>query len=280
MRLFRCVSFLIVLVLLLTSCGSDVRLRSDEARLWFFDVGQADCALIRTANVTIVVDAGISSDVDGEDVVKKLRRAGVKQLDMLVLTHPHSDHIGAAVAIMDAFAVSACLLPELVEDSTLFRDVMCALQEEECRVLKAERGVSLTVGDFVVDVLSPPERHNEGLNADSAVLRIAFGDAVALFMGDASAQIEGALLSLYGDELKADILKVSHHGSKNSSISSFLRTVSPTYAVIACGAGNIYGFPAAEVLARLDEINASVCRTDTDGTIAFKMLKNGDVFQK
>ena len=279
-RFFGCLALFLALALLLVGCGRRSALRSDEARFWFFDVGQADCTLIRTKDATILIDTGNPPE-DGEwELFRMLRRAGVEQVDVLVLTHPHADHIGGAVSVLESFPVSVCLMPALTEDTELFRNTLNALDEEGCRLIRAVRGAGLTVGELLLEVLSPAASYGGNANSDSVAVRVTFDKTVALFMGDATAATESAMLTVYGSALAANILKVSHHGSGGSSGAAFLSAVSPSFAVISCGTKNAYGFPDPDVLRRLDALGATVCRTDTDGTVVLSVLTDGSITKK
>ncbi len=276
-RALRLLAFCVAALLLLSGCGHGEELDPDEARFYFFNVGQADCALIRTEDATVLIDTGNAPEDGDADLVRMLRKAGVEKIDLLVLTHPHADHIGGVASVFESFFVSACLFPELYAGTDVFAGVLRVIDESGCRVIKAERGASQEVGSLRLDVLAPPVAVMGDLNEASAVLRVSYADTVALFMGDATDETEAALVMLYGGALNADILKVSHHGSGNSSVPTFLSAVSPSYAVISCGEGNSYGFPDAGVLRRLEGVGATVYRTDTDGTVTISAHRDGSV---
>ena len=278
MRLKRSIALFlaVVLLFLLCSCGGGGVAVPDEGavHITFLDVGQADCALIRTADTVIVVDTGAVAS-NGTELVSYLRRAGIKRIDLLVLSHPHEDHIGGAPALLREFDVAACLMTDLLEDSAVFRETVSALKNETCEVTRAVADVVLTCGGFTVEVLSPIKEFYSSMNDASAVIRVKFGDFAALFTGDISDVVEAELVEHYGDALEADILKVAHHGSSSATGMDFLLAVRPRYAAISCAAGNEYGFPHAEVLARLAVIGAEVYRTDTEGTVTFCATKGG-----
>ena len=274
MKLKRGIALFLVCVLLVLLCSCDgvgARVAAPEegaVHITFLDVGQADCALIRTADTVIVVDTGASAS-NGAELVSYLRRSGIERIDLLILSHPHEDHIGGAPALLREFDVAACLMPDLLEDSAVFRETVAALGDEDCEVTRAFAGVVSEHGDLTVEVLSPTREFYSTVNDACAVVRVRFGEFSVLFMGDASETVEKELVDLYKDDLKADILKVAHHGSSSSTSAQFLFAVMPQYAAISCAAGNEYGFPHVEVLARLASVGAVVHRTDTEGTGTF-----------
>ena len=278
LKRFIAVFLACVLLILLCSCeGGGVSVAAPEegaVHITFLDVGQADCALIRTADTVIVVDTGASAS-NGAELVSYLRRAGIERIDLLILSHPHEDHIGGAPALLREFDVAACLMPDLLEDSAVFRETVAALGDEGCEVTRAVADVVIEQGDLTVEVLSPTKEFYSTVNDACAVVRVRFGAFSALFTGDISETVEKELIELYGDDLKADILKVAHHGSSSSTSAAFLFAVMPQYAAISCAAGNEYGFPHIEVLARLASVGTEVYRTDTEGTVTFSVEDNG-----
>ena len=282
MKLKRVIALFLVCVLLVLLCSCDgvgarvAAPEEGEVHITFLDVGQADCALIRTSDTVIVVDTG-AVDSNGAVLASYLRRSGIDRIDLLVLSHPHEDHVGGAPTLLREFDVAACLMPDLLEDSAVFRETVAALGDEDCEVTRAFAGVVSEHGDLTVEVLSPTREFYSTVNDACAVVRVRFGEFSVLFMGDASETVEKELVDLYKDDLKADILKVAHHGSSSSTSAAFLFAVMPRYAAISCAAGNEYGFPHIEVLARLASVGTEVYRTDTEGTITF-CAKDGGLF--
>lgn len=280
-RIYRITAFLLIVALLflLGSCSDRGRLaapQDGEVQIAFLDVGQADCAVIRTKNAVIVIDTGCERSA-GNELLSYLGRLGIEKIDLLILTHPHEDHIGGAAALLGAYRVERCLMPELLEDTTAFRGCLDALEAEACTVTRAVSGVLCEYDGMLVEVLSPTKEFYSSLNDAGAVIRIGYGEHSFLFMADASGNVEAELLEAYSaDVLRADILKVAHHGSASSTSAAFLFAVMPQYAVISCAADNEYGFPHADVLSRLAAVEATVYRTDTAGTVMFS-AKDGTV---
>ena len=256
---------------MLFACGDPLAVGEGEILVHFLDVGQADCTLIRTRDTVILVDAGSDEPGVADKIVRYLRDLDVTEIDCLVLTHPHADHIGGAATILREFSVVECLLPALATDTPLFSGLLDALEEEDCLVSEAVRGKSLTFGDLTLAVLSPDPFADGDENERSAVVFARYGESAVALTADISHAVEGELLLYYGEEaLDADLLKVAHHGSSTATGEKFLAALSPEYAVISCARGNTYGYPTAEVLARLSLSDVTVFRTDTDGTVVFR----------
>ncbi len=249
----------------------------DEIRVSFLDVGEGDCTLIRTAEATLLVDTGEADPLLNAGIVATLRSLGVERIDCLVLTHPHSDHVGGAPAILEAFPVGECLMPLAADESDAFAAALDALLASEIPTREATRGYSKAYGDLTVEVLSPERDSGAAdINDLSAVLRLTFGKATLLLMADAGKSTEEALLRDYPAEaLSASLLKVGHHGADTSSSYAFLSAVSPTYAVLSVGSDNAYGHPGEATLRRLAAVGATVFRTDRHGDIVFTGTRDG-----
>lgn len=265
--------FLLLALLLpvLSACGDPLAVGEGEILVHFLDVGQADCTLIRTRDTVILVDAGSDEPGVADGVVRYLRDLDIKEIDCLVLTHPHADHIGGAPTLFREFSIVECLLPALATDTPLFTELLDALEAEGCLVSEAVRGKRLTLGAVTLDVLSPDAFASGDENTRSAVVLAKYRESTLLLTADIPLEKEAELLAYYGEEaLRADVLKVAHHGSATATGEQFLKALSPDYAVISCGRGNTYGCPSAEVLARLSFVGVTVYRTDTEGTVVLR----------
>lgn len=284
MKLHRATALLLLATLLLLSCscgrgrGRIEAPGEGEAQITFLNVGQADCAVIRTADAVIVVDTGCEAS-DGAELLTYLENTDIERIDLLVLTHPHEDHIGGASALLREYVVGECLMTDLVDNSVVFRKTLDALKAEGCKVTRAFNDVLREYGALSVEVLSPTKEFYSTVNDAGAVIRVRFGDKAMLFMADVSQTVEKELLQLCPEDLDVDILKVAHHGSASSTSPEFLAAVTPQYAVISCGVGNEYELPHVDVLLRLARVGASVHRTDTEGTATF-LVKDGEISVK
>lgn len=258
------------LTLLVVSCTTSSSTPPSTAvngtlQVHYIDVGQADSILIKAPDGTVVlIDAG--NNPDGPDVVNYLKAQKVKELAAVIATHPHEDHIGGLDTIIKSFPVKAVYMPNASSTTKTFEEFISAVKASGAKRIEAKAGVSLDVPGLTGQFLAPIGNGYENLNNYSAVLRLTFGKITFLFTGDAEDISENEMLSS-GQDLKANVLKVGHHGSGTSTTSSFLKAVSPQYAIISVGLDNDYGHPAASTLSRLSGAGIQVFRTDQDGTI-------------
>ena len=233
----------------------------------FLDVGQADSILLKTGDHAMLIDAGNT----GQDklMLDYLAEYGVTKLDYLVATHPHADHIGSMTAVVKAMdSIGEVVMPDKPHTTATYKNLIKAIDERNIPINIAEVGQVFNMGEANIQVLAPKDVKTDDLNEVSVVLRVTFGETVFLFTGDADKNSENAQLTS-GLSLKADVLKVGHHGSKTGSTQKYLDTVAPVYAVISCGTGNSYGHPHKEVMDRLNAKGIAIYRTDEKGTIIF-----------
>lgn len=238
------------------------------------DVGQADSILVRSAaGRTMLVDAG-NERADVERVILPyLRGKGVSTLDYLVLTHSDQDHVGGMPALLDSFSVAAFVDPAHPgETNQAYLHTLQRVQRKGIKAMKARRGqTEIDLGpETQVQLLAPEDPLLDDTksfaNSNSVVLRVRLGFVSALLTGDIEEEAEGRLLG-HRDDLRSQILKVAHHGSRYGSTDPFLDTVRPEVALISVGAGNSYGHPHRQLLQRLERRQVKVFRTDELGTI-------------
>ena len=236
-------------------------------RLDVIDVGQGDCLLFTSSmGETMLIDAGPAAAKD--DVLYFLQQRNITKLDYVVATHPHEDHIGSMAALIRTFPIGTFFLPDITHTTATFRAMIQALEDAECDVVAAKAGEDIAWQTGTMRFISPQPGFSEtDLNNASAVLHIQFGDTSFLLTGDAEDLSEQAMLAAYSD-IRAQVLKVGHHGSSTSSTSAFLDAVQPKIALISCGADNSYGHPHRETMAGLARVSAAVYRTDTMGSIS------------
>lgn len=249
------------------------------AEFHFIDVGQGDGILVRTDKGDIVIDAGPSSTED--DFVDYLKSCGVTSIEYLVLTHPHSDHIGGADAVLEEFDVKRVILPKTDCTTSMYLKVLKLIDAEKCEVIEAKINETYSLGDFKMTVLAPNGINYDGYNNSSVVLRAELGNTSVLLTGDAEKISEGEMLeNISPSLLRCDLLKVGHHGSSTSTVKEFYDAVSPTYAVISCGENNEYGHPHSETIATLKalEDKGHLYRTDVSGTVIF--VTDGNTLEK
>jgi Predicted hydrolase (metallo-beta-lactamase superfamily) len=245
----------------------------------FLDVGQGDCALIQTDNGKfLLIDTGTVES--GEKVSDYLKQNKVKEIEYAVFTHPHDDHIGGAEKILKTFDVKHVLMPETVQTTTSFSELLKTLQlqkqEKKLQIISPKVGDRYSVGGTSFQVLSPLDAEAEDANNSSLVLKFVYKDVSFLFTGDAENKAEKEMLSRNAD-LDSDVLKAGHHGSDTSSTADFIKAVSPDAAVISCGKGNSYGHPSPSILDRFHENEIQILRTDLDGDIVF--VSDGETYK-
>jgi competence protein ComEC len=240
-----------------------------ELRVYFFDVGQGDSALIVSpSGKTVLIDAGPpEARARLEARLTELLHA---PLDLAILTHPHLDHLGGMVAALSVKGALAFMDSGFEHPSPQYAALLEYLQAHQIRVLNAISGRTIDLGGGAsLTLLGPPKPFFHGTrsdpNANSVVARLTYGTEHFLFSGDAEEETEQMLLR--EGNLQSDVLKVPHHGSRHSSTEPFLAAVKPKIAVISVGAGNDYGHPTRAALDRLEAVGAKVYRTDLDGEV-------------
>ena len=240
----------------------------EVAAVHFIDVGQGDSVLIQAGEAAVLIDAGERDQ--GQKVCEYLKAAGVQQLDLVIATHPHSDHIGGLPDVIEQFPVEEILMPdlpdEMVPTTAVFQRLVESVEQQQIPVTAASAGMEYPLAEGVCLTVLAPLEPEDDLNNVSVVCRLDCGANSFLFCGDAEEPVEEALLDSAA-QVKAQVLKAGHHGSNTSSSGAFLDAVSPSIAVISCGQGNDYGHPHREVLDRLSQRAVTVYRTDQDGTV-------------
>ena len=242
---------------------------TNTLNVYFIDVGQADSILLENKGHYMLIDAG--NNEDGPKLVKYFREFGIKEFDYVVGTHAHEDHIGGMDDIIKNFKIDNFYMPDAVTTTKTFEDVLDALEEKNIIFQTPKVNQEFNFQDTKLTTLSITQ-DEKNLNDTSIVLKAKHGTNTFLFMGDTSTKIEKNLLN---ENIKSDVLKVGHHGSRYSTSLSFLKKVSPEYAVISVGENNTYKHPHEEILKRLEEQNIKIYRTDKQGTIIAK--SNGSI---
>jgi len=251
---------------------------NDDLRITVLDVGQGDCILVQTpGGLTMLVDAGGRHgqeaggwDVGREIVVPALMARRVREIDVLVITHPHEDHIGGVPAVLDAVPVGMVLDPMLDSDSDTYERILAEIEDKYIVHPRATEGQRLNLGRGIyAEVLNPPDPRLDTvsvLNDNSVVLRLVYDEVSVLLTADID-RTGAKRMAKLGPELASTILKVPHHGSAEPAVPEFIDAVSPSLAVISVGAENTFGHPTGEMLRELERVGANVMRTDRDGAV-------------
>lgn len=272
-RLLCLLLTLICICLNFWACSPELMSEDALCRIYFLDVGQGDCTLIRTRGGDILIDAGPESAQDA--LCLRLKQLGVKEIALAVFTHPDEDHVGGADGVLNQISVKEVWLPVREMDNPSAARMEQAITDSGAVRKNIKAGEILAVGDVVVATLAPLGDATNDPNDNSIVLRITCGDIGMLFMGDASVKVEKKLMESYAaGHISADLYKVGHHGSSTSNTEAFLAVVKPKYAVICSSIDNSYGHPHGVVVERLQNIGATVLMTATDGEVVLECNKS------
>lgn len=237
--------------------------------IYFFDIGQGDSIFIKTPdNQQILIDGG-----PGNLVLEELGNVMPffdRSLDLIVLTHPHADHMNGLIEVLNRYEVSAILMTDVGFEGEAYEEFLGLLPE----VLIADSSKDMRFGEVYLDVLYPIDpasgRYFENVNNSSIAMKVTFRDLEILLTGDLEIEGEAELVRAYGDSLKADILKAGHHGSRTSSTVDFLAKVAPVTVVIQSGKDNSFGHPHPETLRKFKRMGIEdVRRNDLLGTVEF-----------
>jgi competence protein ComEC len=249
---------------------------SGEMELHLLDVGQGDAIAIRSPRGRwVLVDAGrswSSGDAGRATVIPYLRRRG-GPLAALILTHPHADHIGGAASVTRALRPATVYDAAFVAGSATYRTLLHEVARVGARWQRVRPGETLDVDGVAIEFLAPDSAWTVSLadpNAASTVVRVRYGNVRMLLTGDAEAAGEAWLLARNPEGVRAEVLKVGHHGSRTSSTPEFVDAVAPRLALVSVGVGNMYGHPSPEVMERLTAGGATVLRTDQLGAILLR----------
>ncbi|MBY6272487.1 MAG: MBL fold metallo-hydrolase [Bacillaceae bacterium] len=269
-RLKLLILLMAVLVLIIVPINWTTNAVVKNMYVHFINVGQGDSIYIKAPNgEDILIDGG---NKDGSDVVAYLKKQKVKDIEVMIATHPDADHIGGLDEVLNAFVVRSVYAPKVNHTSQAYRDFLNAVKREGLKIKTAQANVTLPIKGVTAKFVGPVKAYSTSDTNDwSAVLRLTYGKNTFLFTGDAEFKAESDMIKAK-QPLKADVLKVGHHGAKTSTSTAFLNVVKPKYAVISVGK-NSYGHPTKDVLNRLKAVKAIVYRTDQKGTIIF--ISNG-----
>ncbi|TCN18422.1 ComEC/Rec2 family competence protein [Mesobacillus foraminis] len=259
-------SLFVVLLLTTSVSATPSSAASKNLTVHFINVGQGDSIYIKTAaGDDILIDAG---NKDGSDVVSYLKKQKVKDIEVMISTHPDADHVGGLDEVLKAYKVKSVYAPKVQHTTQAFKDFLLAVKREGVKIKTAQKGVKLSLKGVNAVFVAPVKTYAKSdLNNWSAVLRLQYGKKSFLFTGDAELQSEKDMIKSK-QKLQANVLKVGHHGAKTSTSAEFLKAVKPQYAVLSVGKNN-YGHPTSTVVNRLKSAKVTTYRTDKDKNILF-----------
>ena len=230
------------------------------------DVGQADCALLECGGQYMLIDGG--NREDSQLVISYLQQQGVEELEAVVCSHAHEDHVGGLPAVLAVFPTSAVYSPTKTYSSNVFDDFMHYVSQQKLKVTIPDPGDTFSLGQAEITVVGPTQSYAE-TNDTSIILLVEFGETRFLFTGDMEVAAENDMLDYWGSNFdwNVDVLKVVHHGSDTSSGYRFVYETDPEYAVISVGEGNSYGHPHESVTSRYADAGIPMFRTDELGHV-------------
>ena len=235
-----------------------------EFQVHYIDVGQADSILILCDDDAMLIDGG--NDADGDTVIAYLTSVGVTELDLVVASHCHEDHLGGLDYVLNAFPVEEVWYPDYRHGTVNEKMFLEAAEKQSITVYQPDPGTTYTLGSAICQVVGPVTNEVEDPNDTSIVIKVVYGETSFLFTGDAEMAEENSILDA-GYDISCDVLKVGHHGSNSSTKYRWLREAAPTYAVIQVGVDNEYGHPTEATLSILEDAEVTVYRTDLHGHI-------------
>lgn len=229
----------------------------------YIDVGQGDAALVVCDDKTMLIDGGKPSA--SSIIYTYLKNLNIDYLDYIVASHADDDHIGGLSAPLAKMNVGNVIAPETEADTRSYNSLKTKTEEQGLTIQHPKPGDSMDLGSSKIEFYGPITESESDRNNGSIVMKIIYGDTSFLFTGDAEREEEQEILNA-GYDLSTTVLKVGHHGSKNSTTYPFLREIMPQYAVISVG-DNSYGHPTEDTLSRLRDADVKVYRTDMQGDI-------------
>jgi len=274
--------FFVVVLLVINIFLFRLELQSSNRGLTFamLNVGQGDSLFIESPSGTqILIDGGPPRRILSQ--LQRVMSPFDRQLDAIIITNPDQDHIGGFLDVLKVYQVDSVFESGTINDSKTFQNLKTEIKNKNIPNLLAKKGMRLDIGGgAVIDILFPDrDVFDWSPNDGSIVARLSYGDTSVMLTGDSTSRTEEIILEQYAQsELDSDILKVGHHGSRTSTGSSFLKAITPVYALISSGKDNNYGHPHRDVLDTLDSLGVKVFRTDLSGTIIMKSDGKKEVF--
>lgn len=263
--------YILVISLALIGCTDTFYENEDyegKLAIHFIDVGQGDSTLIQFPNGEVsLIDGGTRNN--GEKVVEYLQKLRIKKIDYLIATHPHEDHIGGLPKVVKNFEIGKVYMPNKTANTRIFEELLSEIDNKGLKITLAKGGDTIIdEGQLKYTVLAPNREDYDNTNNFSIVTKVKYKNNSFIVTGDAEKESE--LEMLQGNyDLKANVLRVGHHGSSTSSIDEFIEEVDPEHAVISLGKDNTYGHPHTEIVDKFSKMEINILRTDELGNIVF-----------
>lgn len=277
--------FFICIIFFLSNCNikKDSPLNPKLLQVHYIDVNQGDSILIQVNNKNMLIDSGPRES--RTSLINYLKKLNISKIDYLIATHPHEDHIGNMAYIIKNFNTKSFYAPKIQSNSKCFEEIILALKKRNLKInildsttnsINLGEGTKLDI--YTEKVNSSSTNKDINLNNYSPLIHLDYGDTSFLFTGDLEKDGEQSILST-NCSLKSTVLKVGHHGSSSSTSENFLKSISPSLAIISVGKDNPYGHPHNETINLLTKYNIPILRTDLNGTITLysdgkKLYKN------
>jgi len=247
-----------------------------------FDVGQGDGLFIQTDNGNqVLIDGGPSTRI--LDKLGKVMPFWDRSIDLLILTHPHADHLDGLLEVLKRYNVDMVLETKVNHTIPEYAEWHNLLKKKDVKVVTAKTGQRVRLsGSVYLDILTPFKSFEgqspKNIHDSMIVSKLVYGSTTILLMGDAEKSIEYYLLYEFPEFLNSDLLKVGHHGSKTSTSEEFLKAVSPELMIISVGKKNRYGHPHQGVIETINKFDVNILRTDIEGDI--RLLSDGKIFRR
>ena len=235
-----------------------INIHEDILRIYYLNVGQADSTLVINNGETMLIDGG--NEADSSLITQYIKRLGISKIDYIIATHPDSDHIAGLDKIIFAFDVGCVYMPITNKSNKEINELYNAIEDKN--VIHPNASDYFYLGNSKCTILNSGDTSKVSDNNSSIVLQLDYGETNCLFMGDAESAVEE---NVNWNDI--DILKVSHHGSKDATSLTFLEKVKPEYSIISVGKDNSHNHPSNETLSNLNAVNSTIYRTDENGTI-------------
>lgn len=289
-RIKNIVINLLLVVILLSGCSSNLSasitpdsntqkvdqkqtIKDYQIGIHFIDVGQADAIYITDYQGNdMMIDAGESKSYDKVDTY--LKKYKIDDFEYIIGTHPHADHIGGMDLLINDYSIEKVIMPDVTASTKVYKDVIQAMKQQELEKSIVDVGDVFAFGEAQFTILAPSRNEYKDLNDYSISIKLEYGENSIILTGDAEAESEHEMIQS-GLDLKADVLKLGHHGSGSSTTAQFLYKVKPEYVIISVGENNRYGHPDPLVVNRLKKQGiVNIYRTDKNGNI--EVIMNGE----